>query len=240
MGTGRSKIGRGGGADMMGSMQVPSKEEQIAQLEEQLANTKGLFAKGKIRDQIEMLKTGYEGTLEEYRKEKYAKQEAQRQEAQKHYEEQKAKEAREKAEQEARKQRELENELRTQPKEKVEQYRIIQENNPANDDYHTWIRKPSDIKTWSEVINEYKKDGDGFSWGDFSLTDAQKALQTGKIKVYSSYKIGQGIFVSTSKAQAEQYAGGTGRKVFSKIVNLEDVAWINGDEGQYAKRKKNK
>jgi hypothetical protein len=33
---------------------------------------------------------------------------------------------------------------------------------------------------------------------------------------------------------AQDYAGKG--KVYEQIVNLEDVAWINGDEGQYTRR----
>ena len=231
-------MGRGS-SKAVGGMQIGGipKDIQIAQLKEDLANAKGLFAKSRIKDHIEMLEKDFDGTLEEYRAQKYKAVAEQQKKAQEDYQKRKQQEEEEKRQKEAEKKAALENELKTQPKAKVEQYKIIQEHNPANDDYHTWIRKPSDIKTWSEVISEYKKDGDGFSWGDFSYADAQKALKAGKVRVYSSYKIDQGIFVSTSKVQAEQYAGGTGHKVHSMMVALEDVAWINGDEGQYAKRK---
>lgn len=114
---------------------------------------------------------------------------------------------------------------------KRQQYEIIKQTNPMLDDYHTGIRSPEDIKTFNEVIN----DEDSFVWGDFSKEDAQQALKQGKVTVYSSYPIEQGVFVSTSKIQAQEYAGGNGNKVYSKEVPLEDVAWINGDEGQYAK-----
>ena len=237
MGRGRSKAGSGGGVQLGGLQSDLEKEEKLADLEEQLANAKGIFAKARISDQIEMVKSDFQGTLEEYREQKRREQEERvekaRQEAEKKRQEQEA----EKKRQEQERAEQLQNELRTQPKNKVEQYKIIQENNPMNDDYHVGIRKPSDIKTWQEVINS-ADDGDSFEWGDFTLQDAKKALKDGKIRIYSSYKIDQGIFVSTSKVQAEQYAGGTGKKVYSKIVPLEDVAWINGDEGQYANLKK--
>ena len=42
------------------------------------------------------------------------------------------------------------------------------------------------------------------------------------------------FFISTSRIQAEEYAGGRGNKVYSKTIALDEVAWINGDEGQYA------
>ena len=220
--TGRFAPSKGGGSSS-------GKEARIKELEAQLAETKGILGKAKIKTQIEMLQNDFDGTPAEWR----AKQEAERQ---KKAEESRRKEAEEKARKEAEakaKQEQLENELKTQPKEKVEQYKIIQEHNPMNDDYHVGIRKPSDIKSWDEVVNS--DDGDSFAWGDFSKADAEKALKEGKITVYSSYPIKQGVFVSTSKIQSEQYAGGEGNKVYSKTIPLKDVAWINGDEGQFAK-----
>lgn len=113
---------------------------------------------------------------------------------------------------------------------KGKQLEIIQNTNPMLDDYHTGIRSVEDIKTFDEVLN----DEESFAWGDFTKEDAERSLKSGKITIYSSYPIKQGTFVSTSKIQAEEYAGGKGNKVYSKTIPLEDVAWINGDEGQYA------
>jgi hypothetical protein len=112
---------------------------------------------------------------------------------------------------------------------KQKQLDIILKENPMTDDYHTGIRTIEDIKTFDETIN----DDESFVWGDFSQEDAKKALEKGEITIYSSYPIEQGVFVSTSKNQAQDYAGGG--KVYSKTVPLNEVAWINGDEGQYAK-----
>lgn len=113
---------------------------------------------------------------------------------------------------------------------KGKQLEIIKKTNPMLDDYHVGIRTVEDIKTFDEVIN----DKESFAWGDFSKEDAEKALKTGRITIYSSYPIEQGTFVSTSKIQAEEYAGGKNGKVYSKTVPIEEIAWINGDEGQYA------
>lgn len=113
---------------------------------------------------------------------------------------------------------------------KGKQLEIIKKTNPMLDDYHVGIRNVEDIKAFNEVVN----DEDSFVWGDFTREDAKKALKEGKITVYSSYPINQGTFVSISKIQAEQYAGGKGNKIYSKTIPLEEVAWINGDEGQYA------
>ena len=112
---------------------------------------------------------------------------------------------------------------------KQKQLDIILKTNPMQDDYHVGIRSIEDIKTFDETIN----DDESFVWGDFSQEDAKMALEKGKITVYSSYPIEQGVFVSTSKNQARDYAGGG--KVYSKTIPLNEVAWINGDEGQYAK-----
>ena len=69
---------------------------------------------------------------------------------------------------------------------------------------------------------------------DFTLEDMQKVLETGKVTVYSSYPIKDGVFVSPSKMNAEEYAGGRGKKVYSKEINANDLAWIDESEGQYA------
>ena len=117
---------------------------------------------------------------------------------------------------------------------KQSQFDIIQETNPMGDDYHVGIRSVDDIRTWDEVLKLDDESEGQFFWGDFSRADAEQALKDGKITVYSSYPIRNGVFVSTSYVQAEEYAGGRGKKVYSKTVPLTDVAWINGDEGQFA------
>ncbi len=111
------------------------------------------------------------------------------------------------------------------------QYNIIQKTNPAPEgSKYVWIRSPKDIKSFQEAIS----DGESFVWGDYSKDDAQRDLKRGKVVVYSSYPIKNGVFVSTSRQQAEDYAGGAGNRVYSKEVSPHYVAWINGDEGQYA------
>lgn len=217
-----------GNPKVIEKMQGQDKESRIKQLEAQLAEAKGLITKGKIKTEIEMLKADWPGTKEEW----LAHQKQEREEA---YRKSIERQAKEKAEKEAKaeaERKQLELEMRTQPKEKVAQYEIIQKTNPMLDDYHVGIRKPSDIKTWDEVLAE--DDGESFAWGDFTKADAEKAQRTGSIRVYSSYPIKQGVFVSTSKVQAQQYAGGEGGKVYSKTIPLSKVAWINGDEGQFA------
>lgn len=112
---------------------------------------------------------------------------------------------------------------------KEKQLAIINRTNPMGDSYHLGIRSVDDIKTFAEAM----EDDESFVYGDFEIEDAQKALERGAVTVYSSYPITNGVFVSTSKNMAKDYAGGG--RVYSKTVPLEDVAWINGDEGQFAK-----
>lgn len=114
---------------------------------------------------------------------------------------------------------------------KSKQLDIINKYNPMTDEYHTGIRKIEDIKTFDEVV----EDEDSFVWGDYSREDAKRDLAKGTITVYSSNPIKQGTFVSTSRVQAEQYAGGYGNKVYKTTIPLTQVAWITGDEGQFAK-----
>lgn len=108
------------------------------------------------------------------------------------------------------------------------QLEIIKRTNPAPDEYHTWIRNVEDIKAFDELL----EDEDEFSYPDFTIEDARLAKEKGKVTVYSSYPIEEGKFVSPSKRNAQDYAGTSG-KIYSKEVSFEDIAWINGDEGQY-------
>jgi hypothetical protein len=117
------------------------------------------------------------------------------------------------------------------------QFDIIQKTNPAPEGTkYVWIRKPSDIKEFAETID----DGESFVWGDYSKEDAIRDLKKGTVTIYSSYPIKNGVFVSTSYRQALDYAGGNPSQVHSRKAALDSVAWINGDEGQYAKVTKEK
>lgn len=116
---------------------------------------------------------------------------------------------------------------------KSKQLEVIDESNPADDSYHTWIRSTEDIKTFDEAFFE---DGEYSGMDpDFTESMALESKKTGKITVYSSYPIENGVFVSPSQMEAQQYAGGDASKLYSKEVNINDVAWIDGAEGQYAK-----
>ena len=112
---------------------------------------------------------------------------------------------------------------------KEKQFEIIKNNNPMEDDYHTGIRSTDDIKTANEVFT--KENFEEVSNPDFTFEDAQKALETGKVAVYSSKPIENGSFVSTSKMEAESYSGNG--KVYTKEVPLDNVAWIENTQGQY-------
>ncbi len=118
-----------------------------------------------------------------------------------------------------------------EPDIKTMQFDVISKSNPATDDMHTWIRSTNDIKTYQEALSEAGFEGDDFA-PDYTGNMVNKALETGKITVYSSNPIENGIFVTPSKMEAQSYAGKG--KVYSKEVSLDDVAWIDEIQGQYA------
>ena len=197
--------------------------EQIRQRLQELksidTSEMGLLEKSKIKSEIRALEEGYM-SVDEWRK----ANEIKKQEAIREYNQQKE-------------QKELKKEnfssFNLADNHKQQQLDIINKNNPADDDMHTWIRNTNDIKDFEEAFFE-----DGEYSGldpDFTEEMANKAKKTGKVTVYSSYPIEQGVFVSPSVMEASQYAGGDANKLYSKEVNINDVAWIDGAEGQYAK-----
>ena len=113
---------------------------------------------------------------------------------------------------------------------KSRQLEIIQESNPMLDDIHTGIRSIDDILTFEEAIEDLD---DVISTPDWTVKDAQKALEDGHVMVFSSKPIEAGTFVTPSMQQAKDYAGKKG-KVYGTDVDLNDVAWIDSIEGQYA------
>lgn len=111
---------------------------------------------------------------------------------------------------------------------KERQFELIQKNHPKEDwDYQTWINSVDDVKTYQEAV-DYDKAGTP----DFDDGDIDRALKTGKVRVYSSHRIRIGTFVTPSRMEAESYAGST--NVYYKNVPLTDVAWIDSLQGQYA------
>lgn len=114
---------------------------------------------------------------------------------------------------------------------KAKQLDLILKNNPANDDVHLWIRSTKDIHTAEEVFKEAYDNGEAM-YPDFTLDMMDEALKSGKVTVYSSHPIKNGIFVTPSYMNARDYSGGG--RVYSKKIRLTDVAWIDESEGQYA------
>lgn len=112
---------------------------------------------------------------------------------------------------------------------------LINRYNPANDDYHTWIRNADDIYNFEDTLKppQYDTDfiGNDFT-PDYTWDMAQDAINNGEMKVYSSYPIEKGTFVTPSETEALSYSGNG--KVYSKDVPLKDVAWIEPMQGQYA------
>ena len=126
-------------------------------------------------------------------------------------------------------------------KTKQKQLELIKKSNPMLDDYHTGVRTVDDIKTFKEAYDIAKKEASDGGWDEYAsypdITNEmiEDSLKTGKITVYSSNDIKNGAFVTPSYEQALEYAGNDSSKIRSKKVKLDDVAWINLDEGQYAK-----
>jgi len=113
---------------------------------------------------------------------------------------------------------------------KQKQFDIITETNPPKDDIHTAIRSKEEILTPEEA---FKDDSETPDWGK---KEKDEALYLGVVKIYSSKPIENGAFVTPSEMEAKNYAGNG--KVYSKEVNVKDVAWIDGLQGQYAKIEK--
>ena len=120
---------------------------------------------------------------------------------------------------------------------KREQLDIINETNPAPNSYNTWIRTVDDIKTLPETLEDSDWDYEEFN-PDLTRNDIQKAIRNGRITVYSSKPIENGVFVSPSRMEAESYSGNG--KIYEKTVDIKDVAWIDPTQGQFAKVEENK
>jgi hypothetical protein len=110
---------------------------------------------------------------------------------------------------------------------KQKQLEIILKVNPAFNETSTWIREEKDILSFDEL------DLSENAAPDYKVADMENAKKTRKVKVYSSKPIENGNFVTPSLLEAKSYAGKS--KVYEKIVDVEDVAWIDAIEGQYAK-----
>lgn len=121
---------------------------------------------------------------------------------------------------------------------KEQQLQVVQKFNPADDEHFvssTWIRSVDDILSFDEMLQQAKADHEEYGdmmYPDTTMEDYLEAEKTGSIRVYSSYPIEPGIFVSPSRMCATDYAGGG--KVYMKVVPVDDVAWLDQSEGQYA------
>ena len=118
---------------------------------------------------------------------------------------------------------------------KQKQLEIIQKTNPRDESLgnHTWVNNVNDIKTLEETLqDEDYTDSNEFT-PDLTKQDIQNAIEKGTITVYSSYPIEQGTFVTPSKMEAQSYAGN--EQVYSQEVPIQDVAWLDPLQGQYAK-----
>ena len=115
------------------------------------------------------------------------------------------------------------------------QAELINKHNPAPDSYHTWVRNADDIYNFEDTLKPPQFDPD-FIGNDFDPSYtwdmAQNAIKNGEMEVYSSYPIKKGVFVTPSSMEAQAYAGNG--KIYSKKVPLDDVAWIDERQGQYA------
>lgn len=112
---------------------------------------------------------------------------------------------------------------------KERQFEIIKKANPKDESLsdHTWIEDVDDIKTYDEVVT-----GEDFA-PDFTAKQAQEALDSGEITVYSSKPIEDGVFVTPSKMEAQSYAGSG--KVYETKMKTNDLAWIDEGQAQVAK-----
>ena len=123
------------------------------------------------------------------------------------------------------------------PNRKQQQFDIIQETNPAEDDIHTWIRSADEIRTFEEAL-----DDDGIGAGDdvapdFTGEDVQKAIESGEVTVYSQHPIENGAWVTPSRVEAQSYAGDG--EVYSATVPTDSVAWVDSIQGMYAEPAQN-
>lgn len=100
-----------------------------------------------------------------------------------------------------------------------------------NDGFHKNLEYTSDIHTFEEVTSD---PDDVILVDDFTREDLQKALDTGKIKVYFRGDFQTGVWVSPSLSEAKSYK--FDGKLFTTEANLTDIAWSDNLEGQFIKR----
>lgn len=120
------------------------------------------------------------------------------------------------------------------PLTKAQKAERIIKTNPMVDDYHTGIRNVEDVLDFNEA-RQYTLDdiGDVSSYPDVTKEILDNAAKTRKIRLYSSRPFSVGSFVSPSKMQAQDYAGNG--KIYEDVFDIDDIAWLNADEGQIAR-----
>lgn len=120
------------------------------------------------------------------------------------------------------------------PLTKAQKAERIIKSNPMVDDYHTGIRNADDILDFNEARQFTLDDiGDVSSYPDVTQEILDNAAKTRKIRLYSSRPFSVGSFVSPSKMQAKDYAGKG--KIYEGVFDIDDIAWLNADEGQIAR-----
>lgn len=122
----------------------------------------------------------------------------------------------------------------TQPAAEVTPYKQAQlevlQNADVTDEWLEPITSAEQIKTYAEAVAADRAE---FGTGvDFDLEAAEQALSSGEITVYSPRAITAGSFVTPSRVNAEDMAGGGGR-IYSMTVPLDAVAWTDAWSGQY-------
>jgi hypothetical protein len=123
----------------------------------------------------------------------------------------------------------FDNKLKPVKSKKQKQLELILKTNPAFNNVSTWIRELSDVLDFDELdLSEDFTE-------DYTVPMMNEAKQKRKIKVYSSNPIKSGNFVTPSYMEAKAYAGS--KKIYEAEVDLDDVAWIDVGQGQYAKVK---
>lgn len=117
---------------------------------------------------------------------------------------------------------------------KKEQFEIINESNRMRNDSRAGILNADNILSFREAIDIAKADNNGkiSSYPDVPNSVFDKAMRSGFITVYGSEPIENGVFVTPSMIGARMDSDDG--KVFSKVVSINDVAWLNSDEGQFA------
>ena len=117
-------------------------------------------------------------------------------------------------------------------RDKERQLEIILKHNPALDDEHAWVRTIDDILTFKEAMDSHGYEGCEKYAPDYTRADAEAALETGEITIYSADVIKPGTFVTPSQMEADAYS--SDGITFTGKVSIKDVAWIDALQGQYA------